>query len=85
MRTYSPNALADLHLTIVTLATGCVADEPRLRKLLRKIRETGARVSRIFPSVGILTMESSPEQTEVVRSLEDVTELDFRPVAAKTA
>ncbi len=80
MRTNPSSSLSNLHLTIVTLAAGCVADEPRLRRLLTGIRETGARISRIFTSVSILTIESSPEQTNIVRDLEDVVELDFRPL-----
>ena len=80
MITHPSTTLSTLQLTIVTLATGCVSDEPRLRRLVDQIRSTGARVCRIFPSVDILTIESSQEQSAAVRHLKDVEAMDFRPV-----
>jgi len=67
-------------LTIVTLATGCVSDGTRLRDLIDGIHNTGAKVLHVFPSVEMLTIESSAAQLSLIRELDDVIGLDFQPV-----
>lgn len=65
-----------VNLNILTVDPSAMADEIRLRDLIRDIEEAGASVKRLFPSADIITVEATHRQTSRLRSLPGITGID---------
>ena len=67
-----PIAHVEQSLNILTIESGIMENDSRLHRLIDKIERTGAIVRRLFPSADIITVESTHDQFESLRELDEV-------------